>query len=179
MIKWSKCFLASLLLGLAITLFSCASHPNNEVYSTTSELTGFKPGATIQDKPVAIVLQSVELHPTWAQAFSFAFHSGYVFWFLLSLALFALSVYAFYRMGSDNPIIGKTKGIKLGDVLFGFLLLVASLFSFFSKPSDIKENNNHFIPQSQYDFYMQRDGSTKAIWDSLEQGHHIVFGKHK
>ena len=55
-----------------------------------------------------------------------------------------------------------------------FVLLVAASFFLYSKPGDVRWNNNKWVNKQHYDKVIKEAGSTKPIWDSLENNCLII-----
>lgn len=168
-----------ILLLLSVTLFSCSSLPDNKIHKVDIVHVGFEPGSTVFHPVNEVIDTSYAIEPTWGQAVNFAFQGGYGLWFFLGFVSLASFGWLFYTHAKDLPII---KGWDPKANIRWFLIvitLVAAFVCFLAQPTSVRQSNRKWVPKEQYEYYMQRDGNIKAIWDSLRDNKLIEGGKHK
>lgn len=110
--------------------------------------------------------ETVSINPTWGQAFKYANGAGQVLWTVIGLLLLAGAAVLLY-MAKSNRIKLNPTGLSVSL----FIIVAASMASFFSKPAAIKWNNTKVVDKIYYD----RVGE-QHIWDSLENNCLIVDG---
>lgn len=167
----------AILFVSVLVLVSCNSaKPDNTVHAIKTEQNGWKPGLTVQDKPVAVVDTFVQISPNWNQANYYASkRADYTFHVILGSILLALFLVVFYGKASSASWLPKRLDDgHLGNIVL-FILLVGSIYFYFGNASSIKWNNDKWVKKEVYDKAML-EGSTQPIWDSLENNCLIVDG---
>lgn len=154
---------------IAVIMFcSCGkSTPDNKVYATDSTLVGWDHAKPVYEKSVLIA-------PTWSQSFHYASRAGWGLWLTFSIILFCVFAVMFYLSAKD--MLPKVFDNELLKFLTLFILLAGALTCFGSKPGSVKWNNDKWVPKEQYDHYMNTQGSTAPIWDSLANSCKILWG---
>lgn len=168
-----------LILLCSLLMVSCGKSPkpDNVIYNTDVEHKGWD----IVDKytdPVPHYDTTYYLKPTWGQSNDFASQRGdHGTWNVIGFILIGLGVFWFIGIGTDlirwfPSTDAKAKGI-------GSLAILAAIGMAFSwQVMNVKWRNKHGINKQRYDSIMKHDGSTRAFWDSLNNGCHIVGGKY-
>ncbi len=163
------------ILVCSALLISCGKNkPDDKVYETKKEFVGWKPNG-VGNKPVEVYEEMVMLKPTWGQSNHIARERGdhavwqVVAWVLLIASIALVLAYALDYISLDAKAFGGSL----------FVLLALSLTSFKWDSASIKWDNNVFVLKTQYDKAIKESGSTKPIWDSLENGCHISWGPYK
>lgn len=173
--KSIKLLIVSLLAVLLVA--SCGPNkPDNKVHEIKTEQSGWKPGPTVNDKPVIAIDTFVQISPSWNQASYYASKRGdYPLQLILGTVLLILFLAVIYGKAFSAPWLPKRLDDgHLGNVVL-FLLLVSSLYFYFGNTSSIKWNNDKWVKKEVYDKAMEK-GSTQPIWDSLENNCLIVDG---
>jgi hypothetical protein len=160
------------LFAVSVLMFSCKGNPDNNVYGEKAEFSHYE--AQGAGKEVKSVYDStVLLKPTWSQAHVMASHraDNWVWKFaqIVLLSLLAISAYL---------VVSGKREVELGR-LFYWAVLGFLFIGFNWQSASIKWENEWYVPKSQYEKEMKENGSTQAIWDSLENGYHIKWGKYK
>lgn len=166
-----------LLIILTIMLFvSCVNAPDNIVHSQKSEKGGWVYDSRFK-KPVQEDIEYVQISPTWGQAFHYAsMRSDRPGKLIASLLLLVVFVLLFVGKASEAPWFPKAlQNMMLFNAAL-FITLAAAVMFFMSDPSGIKWNNDKWVKKDIYEEAMKTNGSTKAIWDSLENNCLIVDG---
>lgn len=178
-----------LLFLLAVSgalLSGCGRNPKPDdvVYKTITFQAGFKPGPTVKDNPVPVMVTKVELRPTWGQSNYFANKRGdWLIWQILAVVL--LLVAAWLIIGFYSLLPGKLfndwfpnmNALAWGG--FMFVALAGALASWKWQAASIKWNNDIKIEKTHLDQTIEAAGSSRPIWDSLEAGCHINWGPYK
>jgi hypothetical protein len=171
-------FISVLLISTTLFVSCGPNKPDNKVYGTKTEQTGFKPGPTVNDKPVAVVDTFVQISPTWGQANHYASErKDFAVWQIIGwvlLAAFAVAVYGKATEASWFPNVNPTS-----FNLILFVLLAGSISSFKWQSSSIKWNNDKWVKKEVFDKAIQETGTTQPIWDSLRSECRIVFGPYE
>lgn len=164
------------LLFVLITLLfvGCVNAPDNVVHSQKSEK-----GNWIYDSSVGPYqpnIEYVQLAPTWGQSFYYASRrSDRPIKLIASLAFLVVFVLLFIGKAAETPWFPKALQNMMAFNAALFITLAASVMFFISDPSGIKWNNDKWIEKEIYEEAM-KTGSTKPIWDSLENKCLIVEG---
>jgi hypothetical protein len=166
-----KLFKFMFLFAISALLFSCSGKPDNKVYGSKVEFSHYEPQGA--GKPVKAVSDSfVLIQPTWGQAHIMASQRGDNWiWKVIQLVLIGGLLYIIYLVATDK----KEFEIKiiLTWVVLGWAFIASNWQS-----ASIKWENNWYVPKAQYEKEMKEHGSTKAIWDSLENNGLIEWGKY-
>ena len=170
--------IAALLIS-ATMLVSCGPNkPDNKVYGTRTEQNGFKPGPTVNDKPVAVVDTLVQISPTWGQANQYASErADFTIWQIIGFVLLAAFVVVIYGKATEASWFPNISPTALSLTLF--VLLSASISSLKWQSSSIRWNNDKWVKKEVFDKAIQEKGSTQPIWDSLRNECRIVFGPYE
>jgi hypothetical protein len=162
----------SLVVGLGLS--SCDSTPNDKVQATKTELDGFKYDSTAK-KQVQVSEEYVLISPTWGQSINYAKQTD-EFWINLILGILALALAAtLFVLKSKNSKLLPQSLDKIAIPLL-FVLLAASLLCIYVKPGEIRWNNDKWVKKQNFDLVIKDSGSTKPIWDSLQNNCLIVGG---
>lgn len=166
-------FIASLLL----TSCGRSRNPDNQVMGTEVKQIGWQ--IVGKDYPPIPLMDTLyKVGPTWQQSNHFAATRGDFFtWELITFWSCVLALFMFIGMGT-NLIKWFPDIAPMAKGLISFALLAWILWSAKWQSANIKWNNDVTISKSKYDELMQRDGSIRSFWDSLENGCHIVGGKY-
>lgn len=164
-----------LIFVLSLVFFaSCVNAPDNIVHSQKSEK-----GEFVYDHrygPIQQDIEYVQLAPTWGQSFYYASkRADRPVKVIVSLLFLVLFVLLFVGKASEASWFPKA---LQNMMLFNAALFItlAAAFSFFvSDPAGIKWNNDKWIKKEVYENAL-KEGSTKPIWDSLENNCLIVDG---
>jgi hypothetical protein len=162
--------LLSMIFWLGLS--SCDETPNDKVESIKTEFVGWKYDSTFK-KPVQTFEESVQIYPTWSQSINYASKSkGFwlstlagLFFLLVALLIFALKA-------TDSKYLPQS--VDKFSVYIMFVFLVAASFFLYSKPGEVRWNNNKWVNKQHYDKVIKEAGSTKPIWDSLENNCLII-----
>jgi hypothetical protein len=166
-------------LLIILTVLVCWSpfskKPDNKAYATKTEHVGYKPNVSVNLPPVEVVDTSVLIKPTWGQAIHYAkARKDHPIWALLQILLLGgFCILAFAGI-TDASWLPEKLSSPLWLALLGGLF-IASLW----QSASIKWNNDIYVPKAQYTEAIRQSGTTQAIWDSLENGHHIEWGPYK
>jgi len=161
---------------MTVLLYSCGPNvPDNINHGLSVKENGFKPGLSPND-PVQVIYDSTVLvKPTWGQSNHFASERGdFMIWQVIGAILLISVIVLIYGYATESKWVPKVSPTFL--FAFIFVLSVGSLTSFKWQSSSIMWNNDKWIPKSQFDKSIKETGSTKLIWDSLENECKIVFG---
>lgn len=165
---------ATTVLAVALTLLlgGCSSTPDNIVYKydSTSNLIGWDHGQKVFEHNVLI-------KPTLGQSFHYAKQTDWVVartFALIFLVLFC--VFGFLAVTDNLPKLFDNALIRDGVL---FVLLVTGLGLFGGRPGSIWLNNNHWVPEGQYKYYMVTQKDITPIWDSLANNCHMSWGPTK
>lgn len=165
-------------LSATVLLASCGKSrtPNDTIKAVDTELTGFAPNPMgVQYKPVEVHDTLYTLSPSWPQANQFAAGRGdHPVWVVIGIVLLALLVVLVYGSATDASWIPNMGGHVRGALMAA--LLAGSLVSFKWQALAIKGNNDIRVSKQSYDKAMRTAGSTRPIWDSLENGCHLNWG---
>lgn len=162
----------SLVIGLG--LMSCSDTPNDKVEAKKTELAEFKYDSTVK-KQVQVSEEFVQISPTWGQSINFAKKTN-EFWINLFFGVLSLVLaIALAILKSRNSKFLSETVDKIAIPLI-FVLLAASLLCVYSKPGEIKWNNDKWVKKQNFDLVIKDSGSTKPIWDSLRNNCLIVGG---
>ena len=159
-----------------VLLSSCTTTPDNIVHNEKTE-----PGSWTVNSVTGNVVQQhftfYQIAPTWGQAFDYANKRAdrpvKVFATIAFLLMFVVLFIGKAKEASWFPEILQNM-ILFNAVLF--ITLAAALGFYFSDPSGIKWNNDKWVSKEIYEKSIQETGSTKPIWDSLENNCLIVDG---
>jgi len=162
----------SLFVGLGLS--SCSDAPNDKVQAKKTELAEFKYDSTVK-KQVQVSEEFVQISPTWGQSIDFAKQTK-GFWSYLFLGILCLGLaVALTVLKSKNSRLLPENIDKLAIPLI-FVLLAGCLLFIYSKPGEIKWNNDKWVKKQNFDLIIKDSGSTKPIWDSLRNNCLIVGG---
>ena len=168
-----------LLFVLALlSLVSCGPNkPDSKEHGVKVEQSGFVPGATVKDAPVAVYDTLIMISPTWGQANHFAREKqGHTLWTIVGWVLFLTFLVAIYGKATEAswfPNITPTSyNLSLG------LLLALSVLAWKGVAADIKWNNDKWVKREVFRKAIEQTGTTQPIWDSLDNNCLIVGGKY-
>lgn len=167
--------IAAFLISATILVSCGPNKPDNKQYGVEVKQNGFKPGPTVNDKPVAIYDTTIQIAPTWGQANHYASKRGdFLVWQILGVVLLLAFVVLIYGKATEASWFPNLTSGAFGASLA--ICLALSIVCFKWQSSAIVWENNKWIPKSQFDKAMQETGTTQPIWDSLENGCHIAWG---
>jgi hypothetical protein len=170
--------LAIMIISVAFTSCGKSNSPDNKVYKTEKIADGFKPGASVKDAPVQQFQENVLLKLTWKQANHFAAErADHGVWNLLGVIALLLFAFGFYIKIKEPSWVPQWLDGAYGNFTF-WLLAVATLLSFKWQSALNKWGDDVWVPKAQYEYHMDKEGDTKEIWDSLDNGCHLTFGKY-
>lgn len=157
----------------AITIMGCSKKPNDVIHSTKTEAAGWVVDKSVSENPIQKFDEYYQISPTWGQSIDYAIKSED---FPVSLAagivLLVFSVVLFMLKAKDSKLLSESSD-KIA-LYIAFALLVGGLYSIYSKPGEIKFNNDKWVNKEVYDKAIKEAGSTQPIWDSLENNCLIV-----
>jgi hypothetical protein len=153
-------------------LSSCDDAPNDKIEAVKTEFAGWKYDSTVK-KPVQAFEDYVQIYPTWSQSINYASKSK-GFWIntLGGLFFVILAIVLFVFKSTDSKLLPES--VDKFAIYLIFVLLVAGSFFLYSKPGDVRWNNNKWVNKQHYDKVIKETGSTKPIWDSLENNCLII-----
>ena len=164
----------SIFALLSFMFSSCSSSaPDNKINAQRSEPVGWVYDST-QGKNIQTEQVYYLLSPTLKQSFYFADKRSdrkvnvflSIFCIVLFVVIFVLNI---KNRGPEFLQNGYFFAIAQ------FVILVAALSFFLSKPLGIRWNNEKWVKKEVYEKAMQT-GSTKPIWDSLQTNCFIIDG---
>lgn len=169
------------MLGLmTLTFVACNKAPNDKEVKVYQDAT-VTHYEEVKDSTGKVVNQElvktdmVAANPTWGQAWSYSFEAGNTFWFILGFVLFGVAAYIFIQTVKDK---GPFKN-PAAAMLFTMIFLVAGLGSIGTKPATIKWNNTKSFQKAYWDKVIKEEGSSKRLWDSLQNNCRLVGGSTK
>lgn len=162
----------SLFVGLGLS--SCSDTPNDKVEAKKTELAGFKYDSAAK-KQVQVSEEFVQISPTWGQSINYAKQTS-EFWINLFLGILALAAAVILTVLKVTNSKRLPEGLDKLSIPLTFVLLVMTLFFIYSKPGEVKWNNDKWVKKEVYDKAIKETGSTQPIWDSLETNKLIIGG---
>jgi hypothetical protein len=113
------------------------------------------------------------LSPSWSDAFSYAFESGYLLPFALAIAVLAIGAFVFIARKNDAEWLGNGFLYEYtGVVLFVIFAIALTLFSV--KPLSIKTDNEKTVTEETYKYYESKNDNFKTFWDSVYQNNKML-----
>jgi hypothetical protein len=166
-----------IIILLSVLFISCGdSQPSDIIEAEKTEK-----GSWIFDSSLKKNVQKEEVYylisPTLRQSFYFAQKRGDR---KVSVALSIMCIVAAVSI-FVLAILNRGPEFIHNSTIFSiiqFLLLVSALSFYLNKPLGIRWNNDKWIKKEVYDKAME-SGSTKPIWDSLENNYLIIEGAFK
>lgn len=153
-------------------LSSCDETPNDKIEAVKTEFVGWKYDSTVK-KPVQAFEDYVQIYPTWSQSINYAAKSkGFWISTIGGLLFLVLAIVLFVFKSTDSSLLPES--VDKFAIHLIFVLLVAGSFFLYSKPGDVRWNNNKWVNKQHYDKVIKEAGSTKPIWDSLENNCLII-----
>lgn len=155
-------------------LSSCNETPNDKIEAVKTEFVGWKYDSTVK-KPVQAFEEYVQIYPTWSQSVNYAKQSN-GFWINTVVGIFLLiaAITLFVLKSTDSKYLSQS--VDKFAIYLVFVLLVAGSFFLYSKPGEVRWNNNKWVNKQHYDQVIKESGSTKPIWDSLQNNCLIIGG---
>jgi hypothetical protein len=152
----------------------CKNAPDDVIYNTKTEEAGWvveKKG----DKPTMSYDAYYQISPTWGQSVHYAKKSsGFGFVITLGVILLFAAGVLFYAKSTDASWLPESIDNKAIYIIF--VLVIAGFYAVYSKPGDVKWNNDKWVKKEVYDKAIKEAGSTQPIWDSLENNCLIIGG---
>ena len=170
-------FMKKILLSfiLALSLFSCSKQPDDLIHNIKTEEAGWVVKEKGQ-KPVMSYEEYYQISPTWGQAVYYAKQTSDFYIFLVfGIIILAAAGTLFYMKATDSKHLSEQ--FNNIAVYIIFVLTIAGSYSIFSKPGDIRWNNDKWVKKEVYNKAIEKANSTQPIWDSLETHHLIIGGK--
>ena len=162
--------LLSMIFWLGLS--SCDETPNDKIEATKTEFVGWKYDSTV-NKPVQAFEEYVQIYPTWSQSINYASKSkGFWLGTLGGLFFLLVAITVFVLKATDSKYLPQS--VDRFALYIIFVFLVAASFFLYSKPGDVRWNNSKWVNKQHYDKVIKEAGSTKPIWDSLENNCLIV-----
>ena len=161
----------------SIVLISCNSvSTDNTIHGQKVEQSGWKPDSVIS-KPVAVYDTAVMVSPTWSQSFDYASkRADHTVKVIAGIVFLLLFFGLFYGKATEASWFPKTlQNVLLFNATL-FITLVAAVVLLTGDASGVKWNNDKWVKKEVYDKAISETGSTKPIWDSLENNCLIVDG---
>ena len=164
----------TLLLLLLVTGTVFSQTPDNKVYKQDVIQSGWIYSPS-EGKNVPTYDTTVLLKPTWSQAINYAYQrpDNTIYLILGIILLVGLVMYG-------NELIALANKPGTGNVFLGygaiFVVLILAIQCFFGNAYGVKWNNDKWISKKSYDYHMQKDSTTKPIWDSLAANYLIIDG---
>lgn len=162
----------AIFILVAMFISACSKKPSDIIHSSKQEQAGWvveKPG---QD-PVMKYEEYYQISPTWGQSISYASKSSsFAVTVVLGLLCFIGAITLFVLKAKDSNLISEKTDKFILHIAFG--LLVIGIYVLYSKPGEIRFNNDKWVKKEVYDKAVKEAGSTQPIWDSLEVNNLIV-----
>ena len=161
------------LIFVILFISSCSTKPNDVIHDKKSEFSGWKVDKSVSENPIQKFDEYYQISPTWGQSIDYAVKSDD---FPVSLAagvvLLVFSVVLFMFKIKDSNLLSESA--DKSALYIAFVLLVGGLYAIYSKPGEIRFNNDKWVNKEVYDKAIKEAGSTQPIWDSLENNCLIV-----
>lgn len=165
-----------LLILLLTTLVACNSNPDNIIHSSKTEPSGWVYDS-VQQKNIQLVDTVYQISPTWGQAAAYAEkRSDRLFTMILGILFLTAFIGLFVGQATDAKWLPEIFSNMNIFTISLFVSLLFSIYFFFGDIIGVKWNNDKWIKSEHYNNVMQKEGSTKSIWDSLEAEHKIIDG---
>jgi len=163
------------IIAIVFFMASCSTKPDDVIHETKSEAAGWTVDKSVSQNPIQKYEDYYKISPTWGQSINYA-KKAPDFPIALALGIICLAGAGilFYLKSTDSSLISE-KADKI-VIYVVFVLLVAGVYSIYSKPGDIRWNNDKWVKKEVYDKAIKEAGSTQPIWDSLENNCLIVSG---
>ena len=163
------------VLVILLTITSCNNAPDNAIHSEKKEQGNWvsKDG----QKPEMTYDTYYEISPTWGQSMDYAEkRADRSLKVILSIICGIIFVGLFVGKASNASWFPEKldANVMLFNALL-FISLVGAVYFWFGDASGVKWNNDKWVKKEVYDEAM-KTGSTKPIWDSLENNCLIVDG---
>jgi hypothetical protein len=164
-----------IVLAACMCLAACGPNkPDNKIGRMEITPGLWKPAAD-HKSTVQAMDTTVQISPTWGQAGHYAHarpdQTIYDIIGIVLLLVFAVTLYGRIAEAKWFPDVSER-----GLFAFWFVVLALAATAFLGVKSSVKWNNYKMVPKAQYDKAMKETGSTKPIWDSLEQNCKITWG---
>jgi hypothetical protein len=169
-----KKFLAFLLVSV---LFACNTKPDDTIHNQKSEPGGWAMDGS-SDKPVQQYEIYYQISPTWGQAVAWADQRADRI-LTVSLAIICLALFIGLIIGKATYASWFPRYLDEKVLIYNALLFItlsASAYFYIGDASGVKWNNDKWVSKEVYDKAIKEAGSTKPIWDSLQNNCLIVDG---
>jgi len=162
------------ILG-TISMSSCSNQPDNAVHATKTEAAGWIVDKSVSENPIQKFDEYYQISPTWGQSISYAAKTDdFPVAVALGVVFIVGAVVLLMLKSKDSKLISES--VDKVVIYIAFVLLVAGLYAVYSKPGEIKWNNDKWVKKEIYDKTIKETGSTQPIWDSLEVNN-LIIGK--
>lgn len=166
--------IVTFILG-TVFMSSCSNQPDNAIHATKTEAAGWVVDKSVSENPIQKFDEYYQISPTWGQSIKYATETS-DFPVALGLGIICLvgAITLFVLKAKDSKIISESADKFL--LYMAFILLVMGSYAIYSKPGEIKWNNDKWVKKEVYDKAVEEVGSTQPIWDSLD-ANHLIIGK--